>query len=106
MFILDELRDEAAQQSLSGGRFAAQMPVFDETTRHGKGGISNAAIESCEAARADKIKVAVVISSAVLFGLWLLLFAWLGKALECLTASLKPFVVGCDLVGCNFFAVV
>lgn len=27
----------------------------------------------------------------------------LDKALECLSAGLKPFVVGCDLVGCNFF---
>lgn len=106
MFILDELRDEAAQQSLSGGRFAAQMPVFDETTRHGKGGISEAAIESCGAARAVEIIMAVVISSADLYGLWLLLLLGWARLWNVSTASLKPFVVGCDLVGCNFFAVV
>lgn len=48
---MDELCDEAAQQSLSGGRFAAQVPIFDETTRHGKGGISDVAIERCDVAR-------------------------------------------------------
>lgn len=52
---MDELRDEAAQQSLSGGRFAAQMPVLDETTRHGRSRISDVAIESCSVERAVQL---------------------------------------------------
>jgi hypothetical protein len=66
------LRDEAAQQSLSGGRFAAQMPVLDEATRHlicGKEGMCAVEIESCDVAKVlNSVDVVVLWLSSLMFG--------------------------------------